>query len=341
MTDFYPVLARAASRLDVNSNQERNDLYNHARKVLVAQLRLRDPLASTTEIMKEQAALETAIGQLEAELQAAQHRPLTAPASYRPIAGRTPLPGRPMQQTAMNSTVTDHLPLNSEPNIAHSRQTEPLHGLRQASCELSVRPQAASPKEKLSRPGTLDEMLPKSRQSNATAENKPTWSTDRFGSRPEISPGPTRVSGISQTASEKNIQGRVSAARVDALNSHIRLPRNLLTSKGRKSRSASKADTRNNLQHKRPLSLFVIFVCVALIASMMIFLVIIFIPALVTHMPRLVWLSQHLFDNPMPLVVLGGVIGLLLLLALPIFHNRGPKSAIGLLWRSLTRTVPG
>jgi len=83
MTDFYPVLARAASRLAVDVPQERQDLYNHARTILIAQLRKRDPQVSAQEIMRERAALESAIRQLEAETLPAQRGSSTGPNSHR------------------------------------------------------------------------------------------------------------------------------------------------------------------------------------------------------------------------------------------------------------------
>ena len=38
MADYYPILARAVSGLEVNSAQARQEIYEHARTVLIAHL---------------------------------------------------------------------------------------------------------------------------------------------------------------------------------------------------------------------------------------------------------------------------------------------------------------
>jgi hypothetical protein len=43
MTDFYPPLARAISKLTIDSPEERQELCDHARKLLVAALSLSEP----------------------------------------------------------------------------------------------------------------------------------------------------------------------------------------------------------------------------------------------------------------------------------------------------------
>jgi hypothetical protein len=43
MADYYPVLARAVSSLAVNNAQTREELYEHARTVLVAELERNNP----------------------------------------------------------------------------------------------------------------------------------------------------------------------------------------------------------------------------------------------------------------------------------------------------------
>jgi hypothetical protein len=74
MADYYPVLVRAVSRLAMDSAQARQELYEHARTFLVAQLRKLDPQISAPKIIRERAALETAIFRLEAESPFAQTR---------------------------------------------------------------------------------------------------------------------------------------------------------------------------------------------------------------------------------------------------------------------------
>ena len=68
MADYYPILARAVSRLATNNAPARQELYEHARKVLAAQLRRHDPQFSTPETISERIAFETATLRLEAEM---------------------------------------------------------------------------------------------------------------------------------------------------------------------------------------------------------------------------------------------------------------------------------
>jgi len=67
MADYYPVLARAVSRLAVNDAQARREVYKRAQTIVIAELRRQDPRKSAPEIMRELAALETAIRRVEAE----------------------------------------------------------------------------------------------------------------------------------------------------------------------------------------------------------------------------------------------------------------------------------
>jgi hypothetical protein len=67
MADYYPVLARTISGLPSNTAQARKEVYDNARKIVIAQLRAYDPPISSGAMMREQAALESAIGKIEAE----------------------------------------------------------------------------------------------------------------------------------------------------------------------------------------------------------------------------------------------------------------------------------
>jgi len=67
MADYYPVLARAVSRLAINDAQARREVYERAQTIVIAELRRQDPQKSAPEIMRELAALETAIRRVEAE----------------------------------------------------------------------------------------------------------------------------------------------------------------------------------------------------------------------------------------------------------------------------------
>ncbi len=64
MADYYPILARAVSGLATNNAQTRQKLYEHARRVLVAQF---GGHASQISINVERIALELAILKAETE----------------------------------------------------------------------------------------------------------------------------------------------------------------------------------------------------------------------------------------------------------------------------------
>ena len=65
MADYYPALARAVSSLPDNNTHARQELYEHARMILVEQLLRQSPQKSALRIKRERAALETAIREVE------------------------------------------------------------------------------------------------------------------------------------------------------------------------------------------------------------------------------------------------------------------------------------
>ena len=67
MADYYPVLARAVSSLTINNARTRQEVYERVQTGLTAELRRRNPQKSAPEIMRELAALETAIHRVEME----------------------------------------------------------------------------------------------------------------------------------------------------------------------------------------------------------------------------------------------------------------------------------
>ncbi len=74
MADCYTILARAVSRLATNNAQARQKLYEHARKILIVQLRRQHPQISALETIREQIAFETAILRLEAKARSIPER---------------------------------------------------------------------------------------------------------------------------------------------------------------------------------------------------------------------------------------------------------------------------
>jgi len=78
MADYYSVLARAVVNLDTGDGAAREELYERARSIIVAELRKQNPKIAALTITREQAALEAAIRRLEAELQPWRRSPSVA-----------------------------------------------------------------------------------------------------------------------------------------------------------------------------------------------------------------------------------------------------------------------
>ena len=69
MADYYSVLARAVLNLDTTDDPAaRKELYERARRFVVAELRKQNPEISRQAIRREQAALEAAVRRIEAEI---------------------------------------------------------------------------------------------------------------------------------------------------------------------------------------------------------------------------------------------------------------------------------
>jgi hypothetical protein len=77
MADYYSVLARAVVNLETSDIAARQELYERARSIIVAELRRQNPRISALTVTREQAALEAAIRRLEAELGPAPHNRTT------------------------------------------------------------------------------------------------------------------------------------------------------------------------------------------------------------------------------------------------------------------------
>jgi hypothetical protein len=111
MADYYPVLARAVSRLSENNARTRNELYERARGIVLEELRKRDP----EKLAPEQAALEAAVLRLEAEAAAQQAPVRTAPAPPQAPARAAPAPSSappsrpPVNTAAPAKTASRHV----------------------------------------------------------------------------------------------------------------------------------------------------------------------------------------------------------------------------------------
>jgi hypothetical protein len=81
MADYYPVIARAVSRLPSKTDEARHSIYERARTALQENLRIHDPPVSPTELATEQFALEAAISRVEIELRRSAREETTLPPS--------------------------------------------------------------------------------------------------------------------------------------------------------------------------------------------------------------------------------------------------------------------
>lgn len=107
MADFYPVLSRAVSRLEDNTQEARQELFARARTIAVAQLRKQEPPISAKEIERELAALETAIRRVEAESRPHPAQELVRPAQARATVNRSsPVNDRKATAPTRSATTT-------------------------------------------------------------------------------------------------------------------------------------------------------------------------------------------------------------------------------------------
>jgi lipoprotein-anchoring transpeptidase ErfK/SrfK len=83
MVDYYSLLRRTVMAPDAGDTQWRRGIYDRARRMLVQQLRARQPPASQAEIAFEQAALNKAIARIEAEMARSERGDITDVAQYR------------------------------------------------------------------------------------------------------------------------------------------------------------------------------------------------------------------------------------------------------------------
>lgn len=124
MTDYYPILARAVSRLATNNAQVREELYEHARTVHAAQLRRDDPQFSTSETINERIAFEAAVLRLEAKMRSLGEKSSKIFANHFPLHDANDAP--------------DIASLLREPRIRQSTPIDGAHwdGISAAPCLL-------------------------------------------------------------------------------------------------------------------------------------------------------------------------------------------------------------
>ena len=95
MADYYSILARAVRALGPNTPTARRRLYDRARSALLSEMQKARPPIAQSEIMAARMALDTAIGQVEADacLEALKNPKPIATASL--ISNSVSIPRRP------------------------------------------------------------------------------------------------------------------------------------------------------------------------------------------------------------------------------------------------------
>lgn len=101
MPDYYAVLARAVADLDSNDAATRAELYERARRIIVAELRKQNPKISVLAVTREQAALEADIRRIEAEFAPPTPKKERGNPKKRDFAAPDELVGMPKALAAM------------------------------------------------------------------------------------------------------------------------------------------------------------------------------------------------------------------------------------------------
>ncbi|WP_249690676.1 hypothetical protein [Stappia sp. WLB 29] len=110
MADYYPVLKKTVAALPENTGAARREIYQRARKAIVAQLKAYDPPLSPSEITAEQLRLEESIRKVEAEAAretlgfSASQQPVATPRPTAPQPAAAPKPPQPAARPAATDT---------------------------------------------------------------------------------------------------------------------------------------------------------------------------------------------------------------------------------------------
>ncbi len=304
MADFYPVLARAVSKLVISDLQARRELYDYARRILVAQLRERNPHVSVSEIMREQSALETAVRRVEAE-----SRPAQAQRSKRQTS---------FQMTANQVTITDEgMPSKiSETDSAEAFQASRARLVRGTNLVTSPDRIGSGPQIGRNTNGETELEL--------SGTEQPTFDEDISKLPLDIatrSPLATTTDGdIEASLAFRNVRAApaITAAASKLQNSiGVRQGRLILDdAKARPAQSKEFDTNKKRAAFLRPMH------GIVLIAAIMPLFVIVVAPI---YSPRLVWLSEHLIDNPNLIIAVAIILCMFGLLLLPFFRKRRTK----------------
>lgn len=128
MADYYPVLARAISDLPSNDPQARRALYARARTIVTEQLR-NGGRGATVDVLREQAALEAAIGRIEAEARSAM-LPLNEKTAAPPAGRRVAIAPaeRRVENTARSLSKILHAVQSEDTESAGEPQQKAVNG---------------------------------------------------------------------------------------------------------------------------------------------------------------------------------------------------------------------
>ncbi len=138
MADYYPVLKKTVAALPENTGAARREIYQRARKAIVAQLKAYDPPLSPSEITSEQLRLEESIRKVEAE---AARETLGFNAPQQPVAA--PRPAQPQQPAEPRPAP----PVAAEPK-AEPKSTAPSAAAPRAEPALGKASAPATPEKK-------------------------------------------------------------------------------------------------------------------------------------------------------------------------------------------------
>ncbi len=294
MADFYPLLSRAVSKLPVNGPHERQELYDKARAILLGQLH---GTATAPSLMRQQASLEAAIRRIEAEIRVdiVRRGPLSRAINFaaenklsNQNDGRRAV-SEPFPTTSSKWPLEDQAPtlprqdLQSRFDIGISRHDREAYEPEEKtrSAISNNTPYAGASAAYDAHPNGYEECL---RLPNERDEERPT-----LRAKAKLDLGAEFSRPISMRQVPRASQERSETQNVKTSKSLLR-------------------------------RLSVIIALTAGMALIVISSAVIVFPLLALHASRLVWLSQHLFDNPVALRSLLIVTALVLLLSFPLFH---------------------
>ena len=172
MADYYSILVRAVSSLDPNTPAARRRLYDRACSALLSEMQNAYPPIARSEIMVAQMALDTAIGQVEADAcLAALERAVNQAGEFaRPCPYDQP---NSIESRGLISTrVSEPRPIPAKQNVAARRSPSGIRRLFRSSGSTGKN----SGEEGRVRDTWLTELLDRaSRDTNYEQDFAPSW----------------------------------------------------------------------------------------------------------------------------------------------------------------------